>query len=59
MERWKLRYLNERNALLKTLRVDVALYVHGGQDERLHSHLIKDLHKLDQRAQEVELSIPL
>src|SRR5450631_2357578 len=29
-------FLNERNALLETLRVDVARYVQAGQDERLH-----------------------
>jgi CBS domain-containing protein len=52
-------YLNERNGLLETLRMDVARYVPGGQDERLHSRLVKDLDKLAQRAQEVELSIPL
>ena len=52
-------YLNERNALLETLRVDVTRYVHGGQDERLHSCLVKDLGKLAQRTQQVELSIPL
>jgi CBS domain-containing membrane protein len=52
-------YLNERNGLLETLRVDVARYMQSGQDERLHSHLIKDLDKLAQRAQVVELSIPL
>jgi len=52
-------YLKERNALLEELRVDVARYVHGGQDERLHSSLVKDLDKLERRTQEVELSIPL
>ena len=52
-------YLNERIVLLEALRVDVARYVHGGQDERLHSHLVKDLEKLDQRTHEAELSIPL
>jgi CBS domain-containing membrane protein len=52
-------YLNERNALLEALRVDVARYVQGGQEERLHSSLVKDLDKLAQRSQEVELSIPL
>jgi CBS domain-containing protein len=52
-------YLNERNGLLETLRVDVVRYMQSGQHERLHSHLIKDLDKLAQRAQEVELPIPL
>jgi len=31
----------------------------AGQDERLHSCRVKDLDKLAQRAQEVEVSIPL
>jgi CBS domain-containing protein len=52
-------YLKERNALLEGLRVDVARYVQAGQDERLHSSLVRDLDKLAQRALEVELSIPL
>jgi CBS domain-containing protein len=52
-------FLNERNALLETLRVDVARYVQVGQDERLHSCLVKDLDKLSQRARQVELSVPL
>jgi CBS domain-containing protein len=52
-------YLNERNGLLETLRVDVARYINSGQDERLHSNVIKDLDKLAQRAQTVELAIPL
>lgn len=52
-------YLNERNALLETLRVDVARYMQAGQHERLHSCLVKDLDNLAQRAQAVELSIPL
>lgn len=52
-------YLNERNTLLETLRVDVARYVQGGQDEQLHSCLLKDLDKLAERVQKVELSIPL
>lgn len=52
-------YLNERNAALEALRLDVARYVHAGQDERLHSRLVKDLEKLAQRGQEVEVAIPL
>jgi hypothetical protein len=31
----------------------------NGQDERLHSHLIKDLEKLARQAQVVELPNPL
>lgn len=52
-------YLNERNVLLEALRVDVARYVHGGQDERLHTQLVKDLDKLAQRGEEVELPMRL
>lgn len=52
-------YLNERNRLLETLRVDVARYIHGGQDERLHSRLVKDLDKLAQRREEIDQTIPL
>lgn len=52
-------YLNERNVLLEALRVDVTRYVRGGQDERLHSRLIKDLDKLEQRSRGAELSISL
>ncbi len=52
-------YLNERNALLEALRVDVARYVQSGQDERLHTQLLKDLDKLAQRGQEIELPIRL
>jgi CBS domain-containing membrane protein len=52
-------YLNERNVLLEALRLDVARYVHGGQDERLHSNLVKDLDKLAQPGQVIGLSVPL
>jgi CBS domain-containing protein len=52
-------YLNQRNALLEALRLDVARYVQGGQDERLHAQLVKDLDKLAQRGEEVELPMRL
>jgi CBS domain-containing membrane protein len=52
-------YLNERNAFLEALRVDVARYVRGGQDERLHSKLLRDLDKLEDTARGTEFSIPL
>jgi CBS domain-containing membrane protein len=44
-------YLNERNALLEALRQDVTRYMQGGQDERLHSRLLKDLDQLAQPGQ--------
>jgi CBS domain-containing protein len=49
-------YLRERNTLLEQLREDVARYVHGGQDERLHARLLKDLERLGQQS---ELAVPL
>lgn len=53
-------YLNERNILLETLRVDVTRYLRSGQDERLHSKLLKDLGQLEQRAiHPGDLSVPL
>jgi hypothetical protein len=52
-------YLNDRNALLEGLRQDVARYVHGGQDARLHSDLVRDLARLAPPGQEIELPIPL
>ena len=42
-------YLHERNALLETLRHDVERYLRNGQDERLHTQLLKDIDKLDQQ----------
>jgi hypothetical protein len=49
-------YLRARNALLEQLRQDVARYIHGAQDERLHTQLLNDLDRLGQ--QPSELSIP-
>jgi CBS domain-containing membrane protein len=49
-------FLHERNALLEELRQNVARYLHGGQDERLHTRLLKDMDRLDQQT---ELSIRL
>ena len=44
-----LLYLHERNALLETLRHDTERYVRNGQDERLHTQLLRDIDKLDQQ----------
>jgi hypothetical protein len=44
-----LLYLHERNCLLETLRHDVERYVRNGQDERIHTLLLKDIDKLDQQ----------
>ena len=52
-------YLKERNALLEALRRNVARYIREGQNERLHSSLVKDLDRLAQSGQEVELPTPL
>lgn len=52
-------YLYERNSLLEALRQNVARYVHGGQDARLHSRLVKEIDQLGEPGQEIELSIPL
>jgi CBS domain-containing protein len=49
--------LRDRNALLETLREDVARYLRAGQDERMHTRLIKELDRLEQVP--AELSIPL
>lgn len=43
------------HALLKALREDVARYLRAGQDERLHSRLLKDLDQLGQPSAEVIL----
>jgi CBS domain-containing protein len=43
-------YLRERNALLEELRANLARYLRGGQDERLHAHLLKDIDRLGQQA---------
>lgn len=39
-------YLQARNAKLEKLREDVARYVHAGQDEHLHTRLLRDLDAL-------------
>jgi CBS domain-containing protein len=44
--------LRDRNALLETLRQDVARYLHAGQDERMHTCLVKDLDRLGQQSTE-------
>lgn len=49
-------YLRERNALLEELREKVARYLRGGQEERLHTVLLKDIDRLEQQA---ELSMQL
>jgi len=51
-------FLHKRNALLEALRQDVARYLHG-QDERVHTRLVKHIERLGQTGQESELSIPL
>jgi hypothetical protein len=48
-------YLHARNALLESPREDVARYLHVGQDERLHSRLLKDLDRLVQPSPQVDL----
>lgn len=52
-------YLKERNARLEVLWKDVARYLHGGQDERLHARLVKEVAGLAPRGQETELPVPL
>ncbi len=42
-------YLHERNSLLETLRHDIERYLRNGQEERLHSELLKDIQRLDQQ----------
>jgi len=42
-------YLRERNALLEELRENVARYLRGGQEERLHMRLVKDVDRLGQQ----------
>ena len=52
-------YLHERNALLETLRQNVTRYLHGGQDERLHTRLVLEVDALDRTGEVNERSIPL
>jgi predicted transcriptional regulator len=40
--------LRDRNALLEELRQDVARYLHAGQDERMHTRLVRGLERLGQ-----------
>lgn len=54
-----LRYLHQRNALLEALRVKVTRDLRHGQDERLHSALVRDLGSLAERGQDEELSVAL
>ncbi len=42
-------FLHERNALLEELRKNMARYLHGGQNERLHACLVKDIQRLDRQ----------
>ena len=42
-------FFHEHNALLDALHHDVERYLRGGQDERLHANLIKDIERLDQQ----------
>lgn len=49
--------LRDRNALLEELRQDVARYLHAGQDERMHTRLVRDLERLGQPP--AELSVQL
>ena len=49
-------HLHERNVLLEGLREDVARYLHGGQDQQLHTRLLKNLGHLNRQS---ELSAPL
>ena len=43
-------YLRERNVLLEELRKDVTRFLRGGQDEHLHTLLLKDIDRLDRQA---------
>jgi len=49
--------LRDRNVLLEELRQDVTRYLRAGQDERMHTRLMKELDRLDEAP--VELSAPL
>lgn len=52
-------YLQQRNAGLEALRKNVARYLHGGQDERLHARLVKEVNGLAEPGQETDLAVPL
>jgi Mg/Co/Ni transporter MgtE len=43
--------LRERNALLEVLRKDVTRYLRGGQDEQLHTQLLRDIDQLGRQAE--------
>jgi CBS domain-containing protein len=49
--------LRDRNAILEELRQNLARYLHAGQDERLHTLLVRDLERLGQPP--TELSVQL
>jgi len=51
-------YLHERNALLEDLRQNVTRYLRGGQDERLHTRLVREVDELDQTGEVSGLSVP-
>jgi hypothetical protein len=51
-------YLYERNALLEVLRKNVARYLPGRQDERLHARLVEDTDRLSQSGQQIALWVP-
>ncbi len=52
-------YLHRRNALLESLRQDIARYMLVGQDERLHTRLLKALDRSAEAGQSVEFEVPL
>jgi CBS domain-containing protein len=49
--------LRDRNALLEELRHDVARYLHAGQDEHMHTRIVRGLERLGQPP--TELSVQL
>lgn len=49
--------LRDRNALLEDLRQDVARYLHAGQDERMHTRLVRDLERLGQPPTEISVQL--
>jgi len=49
--------LRDRNALLEELQQDVARYLRAGQDERIHSRLVRGLERLGEPP--TELSVRL
>ena len=52
-------YLHERNAPLEDLRQNVTRYLRGGQDERLHTRLVREVDELEQTGEVSGLSVPL